>query len=54
MNASPAKGESASTLTDIYDVEALKKLFNQDEGVNFRPTWVHRFSAKVVHSQGWR
>ncbi len=33
MNASPAKGESASTLTDIYDVEALKKLFNQDEGL---------------------
>ncbi len=22
--------------------------------VNFRPTWGHRFSAKVVHSQRWR
>jgi hypothetical protein len=21
-------------------------------GVNFRPLWVHRFSAKMAHSQG--
>ncbi len=33
MNTSPAKGESAGTLTDIHDIEELKKLFNQDQGV---------------------
>jgi ubiquinone/menaquinone biosynthesis C-methylase UbiE len=27
---------------------------NTPTPVNFRPIWVHRFSAKVVHSQRWR
>jgi hypothetical protein len=44
--------EDVNLTPDPDDIECSVRIGGPLEDVNFRPTWVHRFSAKVVHRQG--